>query len=48
LRGVTVDFSAAQFNKGTATNLRDAVWVEVKGVVSADGTQLKATGISFE
>ena len=48
VRGVTVDFSAAQFNNGTATNLRDAVRVEVKGVVSADGTQLKASRIAFE
>ena len=48
VRGVTVDFSDAQFNNGTATNLRDAVRVEVKGVVSANGNQLKATRISFE
>ncbi len=48
VRGVTVDFSAAQFNNGTQTNLRDAVRVEVKGVVSAGGTRLKATRISFE
>ena len=47
VRGVTVDFRDAQFNNGTAGNLRDAVRVEVKGVVSADGTRLKATRISF-
>ena len=48
VRGVTVDFSAAQFSNGTATNLVDNVRVEVKGVVSADGTQLRATRIAFE
>ena len=48
LRGVTVDFSAAQFSSGTATNLLDAVRVEVKGVAVANGTQLRATRISFE
>ena len=48
LRGVTVDFSDAQFNNGTASNLRDAVRVEVKGVVAAGGTQLKAIRIAFE
>ena len=47
LRGVTVDFSAAQFSNGTATNLVDAVRVEVKGVVSAGRSQLRATRISF-
>ena len=48
VRGVTVDFSAAEFSNGTATNLIDNVRVEVKGVVSADGTQLRATRIAFE
>lgn len=48
VRDVTVNFSNAQFNNGAASNLRDAVRVEVKGVVSADGTQLRATRIAFE
>ena len=49
VRGVTVNFSdAPQFSNGTASNLRDGVRVEVKGVVSAGGTQVKATRISFE
>ena len=47
VRGVTVDFSTAQFSNGTAANLRDAR-VEVKGVVAAGGTQLRATRIAFE
>ena len=47
VRGVTVDFSIAQFSSGTATNLRDGVRVEVKGVVSGSGSQLRATRISF-
>ena len=49
VRGVTVDYSAApQFSNGTASNLRDGVPVEVKGVVAAGGTQLRATRIAFE
>ena len=49
VRGVTVNFSAAtQFSNGAAANLIDNVRVEVKGVVSADGTQLRATRIAFE
>ena len=48
VRGVTVDYSTTkEFSNGTATNLGDAVRVEVKGVVSAGGTRLKATRISF-
>lgn len=47
LRGVTVNFRDAQYSNGTATNLGDAVPVEVKGMVAADGTQLRATLISF-
>ena len=48
LRGVTVDYSAAQFSNGAATDLRDNLRVEVKGVPSADGRGLRATRISFE
>ena len=48
LRGVTVDYSSpVEFPNGTVANLRDNVPVEVKGVVSADGTRLKANRISF-
>ena len=49
LRGVTVDYSSTtvEFPNGTVANLRDNVPVEVKGVVSADGTRLKANRISF-
>ncbi len=47
VRGVTVDFSVAQFNNGTANSLANNVRVEVKGVVSAGGTQVKATRIAF-
>ena len=48
VRGVTVDYSTTkEFSNGTATNLGDAVRVEVKGVASAGGTRLKATRISF-
>ena len=49
VRGVTVDFnSATEFSNGTATKLMVDVRVEVKGVVSANGTQLRATRIAFE
>ena len=49
VRGVTVNFSVTtQFSNGMASNLRDLVRVEVKGVVAPGGTQVKATRISFE
>lgn len=48
VRGVTVDYSAAEFRKGTVSGLASGARVEVKGVASADGTKVKATQISFE
>ncbi|WP_309680890.1 DUF5666 domain-containing protein [Polaromonas sp.] len=51
LRGVTVDYSTTtDFRPAgkTAADLANGVSVEVKGVASADGTQLKAARISFE
>jgi len=49
LRGVKVDFSAADvdFRKGSAAQLAVGAQVEVKGLLSADGTMLQATRISF-
>jgi hypothetical protein len=49
LRGIGVDFSGANvdFRKGTAAQLAVGTQVEVKGVLSADGTMLQATRISF-
>jgi hypothetical protein len=48
VRGVTVDYSAAEFRNGTLTLLINGARIEVKGVASADGTKVKATRISFE
>jgi Domain of unknown function (DUF5666) len=48
VRGVTVDYSAAEFRNGTLTVLLNGARVEVKGVASTDGTKVKATRISFE
>jgi hypothetical protein len=48
VRGVTVDYSAAEFRNGTLTVLLNGARIEVKGVASADGTKVKATRISFE
>lgn len=48
LRGVTVEFSGATFSNGTMSDLIDGAMVEVKGTLSADGTQLVAISISFE
>jgi type II secretory pathway component PulC len=48
VRGVTVDYSAAEFRNGTITVLLNGARIEVKGVASADGTKVKATRISFE
>ena len=50
LRGITVSFAGAgiEYRKGTSANLVDGRNVEVKGIRSADGTQLTATRISFE
>ncbi len=49
LRGVTVSFSGVvEFRNGTLAGLRAGARVEVKGRLSADGTTLQATRISFE
>jgi hypothetical protein len=49
LRGITVSYGGANvdFRKGTAAQLAVGVQVEVQGVLSADGTMLQATRISF-
>ncbi len=49
LRGVTVGYGAAtvDFRKGTAAQLAVGVQLEVRGTLSADGTMLQATRISF-
>jgi hypothetical protein len=48
VRGVTVDYRAAEFRNGTVTGLVNGARVEVKGVVSSDGTKVEARQISFE
>jgi Domain of unknown function (DUF5666) len=48
VRGVTVDYSAAEFRNGSLTLLLNGAKIEVKGAASADGTKVKATRISFE
>jgi hypothetical protein len=50
LRGVTVDFNGAaiEFKKGTAANLTNGRNIEVKGILSSDGTRLTAVRINFE
>ena len=47
VRGVTVDYAAAEFKDGSATSLVDGARVEVKGVAGADGSRIKATRIAF-
>jgi hypothetical protein len=49
LRGVTVNYAATtiDFRKGTAAQLAVGVQLEVRGTLSADGTMLQATRISF-
>jgi hypothetical protein len=49
LRGVTVSYGATtvEFRKGTAAQLAVGVQLEVRGTLSADGTMLQATRISF-
>jgi uncharacterized protein DUF5666 len=49
LRGVTVSYGGApvDFRKGTAAQLAVGVQLEVRGTLSADGTMLQATRISF-
>lgn len=50
LRGLTVAYGAAdvQFKNGSATNLAVGAQLEVKGVLSSDGTMVAATRIEFE
>ena len=49
LRGVTVSYAGTtiDFRKGTAAQLAVGVQLEVRGTLSADGTMLQATRISF-
>ena len=49
LRGITVAYGGGgvDFRKGTAAQLAVGVQVEVRGMLSADGTMLQATRISF-
>ena len=49
LRGVTVSYggTTVDFRKGTAAQLAVGVQLEVRGTLSADGTMLQATRISF-
>ena len=48
--GVTVFYGGAgvQFDGGTAANLAVGVKIEVRGILSADGTRLLATRIKFD
>ena len=50
LRGLTVDYSGTGvvFKDGTAATLANGVQVEVRGALSADGTQVAASRIDFE
>ena len=49
LRGITVSYAATtiEFKHGTAATLAVNVQLEVRGTLSADGTMLQATRISF-
>jgi hypothetical protein len=48
VRGVTVHYSATTvFKDGTQANLANGVMVEVKGMLSADGTTVEAASIEF-
>lgn len=49
LRGVTVFYGApgVQFENGSAANIATGVAVEVRGVLSSDGTRLFATRVRF-
>jgi hypothetical protein len=49
LRGTTVGYAspAVEFRKGTATQLATGVELEVRGTLTADGTMLEATRITF-
>lgn len=48
VRGITVDYSQARFEDGTAEQLAVGVKVEVEGRLAADGTTLLATEIEFD
>jgi len=48
LRGVVVDYGSSVFKDGTAANLALNVRVEVKGVLSNDGTRLIASEVQFD
>jgi len=48
LRGVSVDYSGqVEFDKGTASDLAIGVQVQVEGILSSDGTSIKAQEIEF-
>jgi hypothetical protein len=48
LRGVSVDYSSAEFRNGTVSGLVNDARIEVKGLLSTDGSKVKAARISFE
>jgi Domain of unknown function (DUF5666) len=50
VRGVTISYAAGttDFRNGTASNLAVGASVEARGVLSADGTRLVATRITFK
>lgn len=48
LRGVVVDYSGSTFKNGTVAKLALNRKVEVKGVLSSDGTQVKAGVVQFD
>ena len=48
VRGVTVDWSAARFEEGTAAGLAAGVRIEVQGTLAADGRTLQATEVDFD
>ena len=48
LRNVVVDYSSAVFDGGSASSLAVGVSVRVRGPLSADGTQLRATHVTLQ
>ncbi|WP_200227989.1 DUF5666 domain-containing protein [Rubrivivax gelatinosus] len=48
LRGVTVDWSGARFEDGSAAQLAVGTRIEVQGVLGADGSTLVAAEVDFE
>lgn len=48
LRGMTVDYSAAEFDGGSASDLADGQEVEVKGRLGDGGTRVLADEIEFD